>query len=58
VIKSILVDPDMAELQTNCICALLQLGFHGLKLIVELASKDFNSMQNSLLGSLLNVRAI
>lgn len=43
-IKNILTDPDMSELQTNCIVAMLQLGFTGLKVIVELAAKDFNSL--------------
>jgi hypothetical protein len=43
-IKNILVDPDMSELQTNCVVALLQLGFVGFKLIVDLAAKDFNSL--------------
>ena len=57
-LKNILVDPDMTDIQTNVICALLQLGFTGLRLLVELASKDFNSMQSSLLGSLLNIRTI
>lgn len=57
-IKNILVDPDMSELQTNCVCALLQLGFTGLKIVVDLAAKDFNSLQPSLLSTLLNVRTI
>lgn len=57
-IKNILVDPDMSELQTNCVCALLQLGFVGLKIVVDLAAKDFNSLQPSLLSTLLNVRTI
>ena len=57
-IKNILVDPDMSELQTNCVVALLQLGFVGFKLIVDLAAKDFNSLQPQLLSTLLNVRTI
>jgi hypothetical protein len=43
-IKNILVYPDMSEPQTNCVVALLQLGFIGFKLIVDLAAKDFYSL--------------
>jgi len=43
-LKNILIDPDMIDIQANCICTLLQLGFPGLKMLVELSSKDFNSL--------------
>ena len=44
-IKNILVDPEASDLLSNTVCCLLQQGFSGLKLLVELATKDFNSLQ-------------
>lgn len=58
VIKNVLVDPDQQDLFTNCVCALLQLGFKGLEVIIDLATKDFNSLQPALLQTLLQVRSI
>jgi hypothetical protein len=40
------------------VCALLQLGFSGLQIVVDLAARDFNSMQPALLATLLNVRTV
>lgn len=58
VIKGLLCEPSLRRLQMACFCTLVQLGFEGFQAIVELASKDYNSLQSVLLENLLQLSAI
>ena len=42
----------------HCFSALIQLGYEGFMALVELAAKDYNSLQSFILSNLLQVRAI
>lgn len=44
IIKGILCEPSLKRLQLACFCTLIQLGFEGFQSIIELASKDYNSL--------------
>ena len=44
VIRQILCEPVMSSLQSNCVACLLQLGYEGLRHLVELATKDYNRL--------------
>ncbi len=53
IIKGLMCEPTLKRLQLSCFCTLIQLGFEGFSAIIELASKDFNSLQTFLLQNLL-----
>lgn len=58
VIRQLICEPHLAHLQTNCMACLLQLGYEGLRHLVELATKDYNRLQPLILANLLHIRAI
>lgn len=51
-------EPLMSGLQTNCLTCLLQLGYEGLRHLIELATKDYNRLQPFILCNLLQIRAV
>lgn len=57
-LRQILLDPQMHDVQTMSIICLLQLGYDGVKTLIELASKDFSSAQPAILSHLVQVRSI
>ena len=58
IIRQLICEPVLCSIQLNCLCCLLQLGYEGLKTIIELATKDYNKLQPFILCNLLQVRAI
>lgn len=44
ILKGLLCEPSLKRLQMNCFSTLIQLGFAGFQAIVDLASKDYNSL--------------
>lgn len=44
IIRQLICEPVLCSIQLNCLCCLLQLGYEGLKTIIELATKDYNKL--------------
>ena len=53
VIKQIMCERSLYSIHINCLCALLQLGIEGLRMLVDLATKDYNGLQPFILCNLL-----
>lgn len=51
-------EPNLQSLQVHCFSCLMQLGYIGFLNLIELASKDYNSLNTFILQELLNVRTI
>ena len=51
-------EPVMSSLQGSCLACMLQLGYEGLRHLVELATKDYNRLQPFILCNLLQIRAV
>ena len=58
VIRQLMCEPAMQSMQVNCMACLLQLGYEGLRHLVELATKDYNRLQPFILCNLLQIRAV
>jgi len=57
-IKGLMCEPQSKSLQLHCFCCLVKLGFAGFQAIVDIASKDYNSLQSFLLHHLLQLRQV
>jgi hypothetical protein len=44
IIKALLCDPSLRNIQVHCFCALLSMGYDGFHSLVDLAAKDYNSL--------------
>lgn len=49
VIKGLMCDPGQRRLQMSCFCTLMSLGFDGFLSLLDLAQRDFNSLQTFIL---------
>ncbi len=53
ILKSLLCEPTLKHLQLHCFCAMMKLGYAGLHAVLDICSKDYNSLQSFLLYHLL-----
>ena len=58
ILRQLICENTLETLQLNCLACLLQLGYEGLKHVIELATRDQGGLQGYVLCNLLQVRAV